>query len=210
MRVVVLGSGVVGVTSAYYLARAGHEVTVIDREAGPALETSFANAGEISPGYASPWAGPGVPLKVIRWMLDRHGPLVVHPKFDRFMWRWMWQTLRNCTSHRYALNKSRMVPIAEYSRDCLRQLRSETGIAYDHRSLGTLQLFRKPAQLEGTAKDIEVLRQYGVPFEVLDTQGCIRAEPALAAVRTIVAGGLRLPDDETGDCHLFTQKLMTI
>jgi D-amino-acid dehydrogenase len=210
MKILVLGAGVIGTTTAYYLAREGCEVTVIDRQPGAGLETSFANAGEISPGYASPWAGPGVPFKAIRWMLDRHGPLVVHPKFDRFMWRWMWQTLRNCTSQRYALNKSRMVPIAEYSRDCLRQLRAETGITYDHRSLGTLQLFRKQSQLEGVAKDIEVLRQYGVPYEVLDAVGCIRAEPALARVRSIVAGGLRLPDDETGDCYLFTERLMEL
>src|ERR1700755_2934717 len=122
MKVAVLGGGVIGVTTAYYLAKAGADVTVIDRQNGVALETSFANAGEISPGYASPWAGPGVPLKAIQWILDRHGPLVVRPQFDLSMWGWMLQTLRNCTSSRYAMNKSRMVPIAEYSRDCLRAL----------------------------------------------------------------------------------------
>src|SRR6201987_2294764 len=130
MTILVLGSGVIGTTIAYYLSRDGHDVTVIDRQSAPALETSFANAGEISPGYASPWAGPGVPVKAIFWMLDRYGPLVVRPQFDPMMWRWMLQMLRNCTSHRYAINKSRMVPIAEYSRDSLRALRSETGSAY--------------------------------------------------------------------------------
>ena len=210
MKVLVMGAGVIGTTTAYYLAREGCEVTVVDRQPGAGLETSFANAGEISPGYASPWAGPGVPLKAVRWMLDRHGPRGVHPHFNRFMWRWVLQSLRNCTANRYALNKSRMVPIAEYSRDCLRELRGETGISYDHRSLGTLQLFRKPSQLDGIAKDIDVLRQYGVPFEVLDPTGCIRAEPALSAVRGLFAGGLRLPDDETGDCYLFTQRLMEL
>ena len=205
-----MGAGVIGTTTAYYLAREGCEVTVVDRQPSAGLETSFANAGEISPGYASPWAGPGVPFKAVRWMLDRHGPLVVHPQFNRFMWRWVLQTLRNCTAHRYALNKSRMVPIAEYSRDCLRKLRGETGISYDHRSRGTLQLFRKASQLDGIGKDVEVLRQYGVPFEVLDPMGCIDAEPALSAVRGIFAGGLRLPEDETGDCYLFTQRLMEL
>jgi D-amino-acid dehydrogenase len=107
MKVLVMGAGVIGVTSAYYLAKAGFEVTVVDRQAGVALETSFANAGEISPGYASPWAGPGVPLKAVQWMLDKHGPLVVHPQFDPFMWRWVLQMLRNCTADRYAINKSR-------------------------------------------------------------------------------------------------------
>jgi D-amino-acid dehydrogenase len=115
--------------------------------------------------------------------------------------------LRNCTAERYAVNKSRMIPIAEYSRDCLRSLRGEIGIHYDERSRGTLQLFRYAAQVDHTADDIAVLKQYGVPFEVLDREGCIAAEPALAAVKDKIAGGLRLPQDETGDCHMFTQAL---
>ncbi|MBR0716844.1 D-amino acid dehydrogenase [Bradyrhizobium liaoningense] len=207
MKVVILGSGVIGVTSAYYLARAGHEVTVVDRQPQPALETSFANAGEVSPGYSSPWAGPGVPVKAVKWLLMKHGPLVIRPKVDPVMWLWLLKMLRNCTSARYAVNKSRMIPIAEYSRDCLRSLRSEIGIQYDERSKGTLQLFRYQAQLDGTAEDIAVLKQYGVPYEVLNREGCIAAEPALAGVKEKFAGGLRLPQDETGDCHMFTQAL---
>jgi D-amino-acid dehydrogenase len=207
VKVIVLGSGVIGVTSAYYLARAGHEVTVVDRQPKPALETSFANAGEVSPGYSSPWAGPGVPIKAIKWLLMKHGPLVIRPKPDPAMWIWLLKMLRNCTAARYAVNKSRMIPIAEYSRDCLRSLRSEIGIHYDERSRGTLQLFRRQAQLDGTGDDIAVLKQYGVPYEVLDREGCIAAEPALAAVKEKIAGGLRLPEDETGDCHIFTQAL---
>lgn len=207
MKVLILGSGVIGVTSAYYLAKAGHEVTVIDRQPKPALETSFANAGEVSPGYSSPWAGPGVPVKAIKWLLMKHGPLVIRPKLDPVMWIWLSKMLRNCTSARYAVNKSRMIPVAEYSRDCLRALRSEIGIRYDERAQGTLQLFRYQAQLDHTADDIAVLKQTGVPFEVLDRDGCVAAEPALAAVKDKIAGGLRLPQDETGDCHMFTQAL---
>ncbi|NGO49780.1 D-amino acid dehydrogenase [Allomesorhizobium camelthorni] len=210
MKVLVLGSGVIGVTTAYYLAQAGHEVEVVDRQSGPALETSFANAGEVSPGYSSPWAGPGIPLKAIKWLLMRHGPLVVRPKFDPAMWSWLLKMLRNCTSARYAINKARMVPIAEYSRDSLRALRQETGIAYDERSRGTLQLFRTQAQVDGTGGDIEVLKQFGVPFEVLDPAGCIAAEPALAKVRNKIEGGLRLPGDETGDCQMFTERLAAL
>ena len=205
-----MGAGVIGVTTGYYLAKAGCEVSVVDRQAGVALETSFANAGEISPGYASPWAGPGVPRKAIGWILDRYGPLVMRPQFDPAMWRWILRMLRNCTSSRYAINKSRMVPIAEYSRDCLRALRAETGIAYDHRSQGTLQLFRKQAQLDSVGGDVAILRQYGVPFEILDRAGCIAAEPALGTAPASFVGGLRLPDDETGDCFLFTKRLMAI
>jgi D-amino-acid dehydrogenase len=207
VKVLILGSGVIGVTSAYYLARAGHEVTVVDRQPEPALETSFANAGEVSPGYSSPWAGPGVPVKAVKWLLMKHGPLVVRPKLDPVMWIWLLKMLRNCTGARYAINKSRMIPIAEYSRDCLRDLRRDIGIKYDERSQGTLQLFRHQAQLDGTGEDIAVLKQYGVPFEVLSREGCIAVEPALAGVKEKFAGGLRLPQDETGDCHMFTQAL---
>ena len=207
MKVLVMGAGVIGVTTSYYLAKAGLEVTVIYRQPGPGRETSFANAGEVSPGYASPWAGPGVPAKAVRWMLDQYGPLVVRPQADPAMWRWLVQMLRNCTAARYAVNKARMVGIAEYSRDCLRALRADIGISYDERSQGTLQLFRKQSQLDGIGGDVEVLRQYNVPFEVLDRDGCVRAEPGLAAVRGSFVGGLRLPDDETGDCQMFTERL---
>lgn len=207
MRVIVMGSGVVGVATAYYAAKAGHEVTVIDRQPGPALETSFANAGEISPGYASPWAGPGVPFKAVRWLLMKHGPLVIRPSLDPAMWGWVARMLRNCTHSRYALNKGRMVRLAEYSCDVLRNLRKETGIAYDERSRGTLQLFRTQAQLDGAGADIEVLKSYGVRFELLDRDGCVAAEPALAQVREKFVGGLRLPGDETGDCKMFTEQL---
>lgn len=210
MKVLVLGSGVVGVTSAWYLAQAGHEVVVVDRQPGPALETSFANAGEISPGYSSPWAGPGVPIKAIKWMLMHFGPLVVRPKFDPYMALWLVRMLRNCTSARYARNKARMVPLAEYSRDCLKALRSEVSIAYDERTQGTLQLFRTQKQYDGTAGDIEVLKQFGVPYELLDPAGCMAAEPALANVKGKFVGGLRLPGDETGDCQMFTEKLAAL
>jgi D-amino-acid dehydrogenase len=207
MKVAVLGAGVIGVTAAHYLNEAGHEVTVVDRQPGPGLETSFANAGEVSPGYSSPWAGPGIPLKAIKWLLMRHGPLVVRPSLDPAMWAWVLKMLRNCTSARYALNKSRMVPIAEYSRDCLRVLRKELGITYDERSQGTLQLFRTQKQVDGVGGDIEVLKRFDVPFQLLDREGCVSAEPALSRVREKVAGGLRLPGDETGDCHMFTARL---
>ncbi|WP_175713909.1 D-amino acid dehydrogenase [Burkholderia ambifaria] len=210
MRVVVLGSGVVGVASAYYLARAGHEVTVIDREAGPALETSFANAGQISPGYAAPWAAPGVPLKAVKWMFEKHAPLAIRLDGTRFQLQWMWQMLRNCTADRYAVNKGRMVRLAEYSRDCLQALRADTGIQYEGRTGGTLQLFRTQQQLDGAAKDIAVLQEANVPFELLSPAELKNAEPALAAVSHKLTGGLRLPGDETGDCQLFTTRLAAL
>jgi D-amino-acid dehydrogenase len=207
MRVLVLGSGVIGVSIAWYLAKAGHQVEVVDRQPAPGLETSFANAGEISPGYSSPWAGPGVPLKAIKWLMMTHRPLVIRPMLDPSMWIWGAQMLRNCTTARYEINKARMVRLAEYSRDCLIALRADTGIAYDQRMLGTLQLFRTEAQLDGAQKDIAVLKDSGVPFELYEGDGYLAHEPALADVRHKFVGGLRLPGDETGDCFKFTQGL---
>ena len=210
MKVLVLGAGVIGVTAAYELAGAGHDVTVVDRQAAPGLETSFANAGEVSPGYSAPWAGPGVPLKAIKWLAMHHRPLVIRPHIDAAFVSWVIAMLRNCTAARYEINKTRMVRLAEYSRDCLRSLRAATGIAYDERMQGTLQLFRTQKQLDGSASDIAVLRESGVVFELLDRAGCIRHEPALANVRDKFVGGLLLPGDETGDCFKFTQRLAAL
>ncbi len=207
MRVLVMGGGVIGTTSAYYLARAGFEVVVVDRQPAVAMETSFANAGQVSPGYASPWAAPGVPLKAIKWLLQRHAPLAIKLTGDVQQYLWMAQMLRNCTAARYAVNKERMVRLSEYSRDCLDELRAETGIDYEGRQRGTTQLFRTQAQLDAAAKDIAVLQASGVPYELLDRAGIARAEPALAKVADKLSGALRLPNDQTGDCQLFTTKL---
>ncbi len=207
MKIAILGGGVIGVTCAWYLAQAGHEVTLIERQDGPALETSFGNAGEISPGYASPWAAPGIPAKAMKWLFMRHAPLIVRPEADMAMLRWIAAMLGNCNARAYAVNKRRMVRLAEYSRDVLGELRAQTGIRYDERMQGTLQLFREQKQLDGIAKDVAVLEADGVPYEVLDAAGCIAAEPGLAASGVPLAGGLRLPHDETGDCFKFTNKL---
>ncbi len=207
MRVVVLGAGVIGVTTAYYLAKAGHEVTVLDRQPGPALETSFANAGEISPGYASPWAAPGIPAKAVKWLFMKHAPLIIQARPDLAKIEWVARMLTNCTAKAYGINKSRMVRLAEYSRDCLIALRADTGITYDERTQGTLQLFRTEKQVAAAEKDIKVLKADGVPFEVLDPAACVAAEPGLAPNIGKIAGGLRLPGDETGDCFKFTNTL---
>ena len=207
MRVIVLGSGVIGVTSAYYLAKQGAQVTVLDRQSGPAEETSFGNAGQISPGYSTPWAAPGIPFKAVKWMFQHHAPLAV--QLDGSMWQlqWMMQMLKNCGADQYEINKERMLRVAEYSRDCLRTLRDETGISYENRSKGTLQLFRKDSQLEAVQRDIEVLKETGVEFELLDRDGLSKVEPALAEAKDKLVGGLHLPNDETGDCYLFTNAL---
>ena len=207
MRVIVLGSGVIGVTSAYYLAQQGAEVTVLDRQTGPAEETSFGNAGQISPGYSTPWAAPGIPFKAVKWMFQHHAALAIN--IDGSMWQlqWMAQMLKNCSADRYAINKERMVRVAEYSRDCLKKLREDIGISYENRSKGTLQVFRNEAQLEAVQRDIEVLKETGVAFELLDSGGLTRVVPALAQAQDKLVGGLHLPKDETGDCYIFTNSL---
>lgn len=207
MRVLVLGSGVIGLTSAYYLAKQGATVSVIDRQPSAAQETSFGNAGQISPGYSTPWAAPGIPFKAVKWLFQQHAPLAI--KLDGSLWQlnWMLQMLKNCNAERYAINKERMVRVAEYSRDCLRQLRQDTGISYENRAKGTLQIFRKAAQLEAVSRDIQVLKDTGVDFTLIENgKDLANIEPALGFNKELV-GGLHLPNDETGDCYLFCQAL---
>ena len=207
MHVIVLGSGVIGTTTAYYLARQGARVTVLDRQPAAAQETSYANAGQVSPGYSTPWAAPGIPLKAIKWLFQKHAPLAIRLDGSLYQLKWMAAMLANCSAHRYSVNKERMLRLAEYSRDCLCELRASTGIHYEERTRGTLQLFRTEAQLEAARRDITVLEEVGVPYELLDRNRLVTVEPALARSIHKLAGGLRLPNDETGDCRLFTTRL---
>jgi len=207
MKILVLGAGVIGVTTAWYLRQAGHDVTVIDRQPSPAMETSFANAGQISPGMSAPWAAPDTPRKAITWLLMRHSPLVVWPLLDPALIEWVVRFLGNCNDAAYRRNKGRMVRLAEYSRDKLRDLRATTGITYDDRQRGLLQLFRTQKQAAAADRDTIVLSALGVPFELLDRNGCIVQEPGLAETTHKFVGGLKLPGDETGDARLFTERL---
>ena len=210
MRVLVLGSGVVGVASAWYLRQAGHEVCVVDRQPGPALETSYANAGQLSFGYTSPWAAPGVPLKAVKWLFQKHAPLSIRPTGDLRQYAWLAQMLSNCTAERYAINKARMVRMSDYSRDCLDELVKSTGIAFEGRSRGTTQLFRTQQQLDAAAQDIEILAQYGVPYQLLAPSEISAYEPGLTGGGSNMAGALHMPEDQTGDCRLFTQQLVQL
>jgi D-amino-acid dehydrogenase len=210
MNIVVLGSGVVGVTTAYYLAKSGHEVTVIDRQASPAMETSFANAGQISPGYSAPWAAPGVPFKAIKWMMQDLAPLRIKPMANPAFLKWMFQMISNCTQDAYQINKSRMLRVAEYSSECIEQITQDHNLQYDHRNGGTLQVFRTDKQADSAQADMRILEECGVEFESLDVAGCVAREPALDHVKSKLVGGLRLPGDGTGDCFKFTQGLADV
>ena len=207
MKTIVLGSGVIGVTTAYYLAKYGADVTVIDRCVSPAQETSYANAGQISPGYSTPWAAPGVPLKAIKWLLQKHSPLSFKPDGTMFQLKWIAQMLRNCSSDRYAVNKERMMRLSEYSRICLANIRRDTGIEYEQGLSGTLQLFRSQAQMDSVHRDIQVLQECNVPYELISADHLTDVEPGLSKATHKLAGGLRLPNDETGNCQMFTEKL---
>ncbi|KXV32314.1 amino acid dehydrogenase [Gluconobacter thailandicus] len=207
MKIIVMGAGVIGVTTAWYLAQEGHEVEVIDRQPGVGLETSFANAGQVSPGYSTPWAMPGLPFKVAKWMTSKHSPLVVRPRFDTAMFRFMGELLANCSEKAYDINKSRMLRIAEYARDKIDALREETGITYDGDQKGLIQLFRTDAQVEHAAEDMRLLAESGIDHQLLNVDEIIAHEPGLAHARHRLRGGLRLPGDQTGDAHLFTRRL---
>jgi D-amino-acid dehydrogenase len=207
MRVLVLGSGVIGVTTAYYLNRAGHEVTVLDRAEAPAMETSFANGGQISWGAGNPWAAPGIVGTAFKWLFKPHSPLLLHPRLDPAMWSWLFEFVRNATPARYAVNKERMLRLARYSHECLDRLRRETGIRYDATTRGTLVLFRTRKDLDDAAADTVLLDRFGVPYQLLSRAGCLGHEPALKRVAHEIVGGLHFPQDESGDCHRFTQSL---
>ncbi len=207
MEVIVLGSGVIGLTSAWYLSQAGYQVTVIDRQPSSAMETSFANAGQISYGYSSPWAAPGIPLKAIKWLMEEHAPLKIKPSLSTDMISWASKMVANCTLPRYQINKARMLSLANHSRTCLEQLRNEHAIEYQGRQFGTLQVFRTTQQLTAIEKDLKLLEQSGTRFELMDVEQCLRQEPGLALVKDKIVGGLYLLDDETGDCFQFCQQL---
>ncbi|MEZ2623114.1 D-amino acid dehydrogenase [Paenalcaligenes hominis] len=207
MKVLVLGAGVAGVCSAYYLAKQGHSVTVIDRLEGSAMETSFGNAGQVSFGYASPWAAPGIPLKAAKWLFAEHPPFSFKPDGSLYQLQWMLKMWANCTPAHYKINKERMVRVADYSRKCLAKLREDTHIQYEARQKGTLQLFRTDEQMAASEADMRVLQEMGVAFQLLGRDQLSSAEPALELVKEKFVGGLRSPDDETGDCRLFTLAL---
>ncbi|MEE3662056.1 D-amino acid dehydrogenase [Brenneria sp. g21c3] len=207
MKVIVLGAGVIGVTTAWYLHRQGFEVEVIDRQPGAGLEASFANAGGVCPGFSGPWAAPGMMMKALRWLFDAQAPLKWRPRLDAAQWRWLWLFARECRLERYRTNKARMQRIAQYSQRCLQELKEETGIRYEQQALGVLQLFSTQQELDMAGQASRVLTGFGVDHRIVDAAGARAIEPALAQANVALTGGLHLPRDETGDCALFTHEL---
>lgn len=209
MKVMIWGAGIVGISSAWYLADLGYEVIVVDRNSQVAMETSFANAGQLSYGYTTPWAAPNVPKKALKWLFKRHAPLIIRPDGSLFQLQWLWKMFRQCSEQNYLTNKSRMVRISEYSRQLMEQLSHDIPRhTYEGRQKGTLQIFRTQKEIDAIQEDIEVLHDFGVAVTMLTrVQDCLQYEPGLAPVVDRLAGALYLPGDATGDCHLFAKQL---
>ena len=210
MRILVLGGGVIGVTSAWYLAADGHEVTLVDRAAGPALETSFANGGQVSASHAEPWANPGAPLKILKWLGRDDAPLRFRPRLSWRQWRFGLAFLLECLPSRTRRNTLQCLNLALYSRDCLDALRSETGLQYDALKRGILQFYTEQGEFEQAAAAVELLRRFGCDCAVKSVDECVAIEPALAASRSAIVGGLYSASDESGDAQRFTAELATL
>lgn len=207
MHVIVLGAGLAGVTSAWYLRQSGHAVTVIDRQPAAGLETSYANGGQISASHPEPWANPGAPAQVLRWLGREDAPLLFRPRLEWEQWSWGFRFLLECLPGRTRRNTAAIARLALRSRDCLHALLAETGIEYDRLQKGILHLFFSPREFAQAGPRATLLHDFGMRAEVLDTRACVGVEPALAHSRGAIQGGLYAPDDETGDALTFTQRL---
>lgn len=210
MRVIVLGAGVVGTAAAWFLNRAGHEVTVIDRQPGPGLETSFANGGQISVSHAEPWANPGAPLKVFKWMFREDAPLLFRPRADLRQWQWCLEFLRECTPARTRHNIIQLVNLGLYSRGLLQALRAETGIGYDHLERGILHFYTSQEAFDAAQEPARIMREFGCELDMKTPEECVAIEPALAQARAGIVGGSMTPSDESGDAQLFTRRLAAL
>ncbi len=207
MNVLVLGAGVIGTTSAYFLAKQGHNVTVIDRQDNVAMETSHGNAGQLSYAFSSPWAAPGLPLDVIKWGLTGNSPLVINSNISLNTIKFMYRMYKNCNVNSYEINKSRMLRIANYSKQTLIDLENEISINYDQRKQGSLQLFWDQKEINKAKQDTLILDKFNIQYEFLDANGCVEAEPGLQYVKNKLSGGLRFANDFTGNCYLFTNEI---
>jgi D-amino-acid dehydrogenase len=210
MRVLVLGAGVVGTAAAWYLARAGHEVAVVERREGAGLETSFANGGQIAVSHAEPWANPGAPLKILKWMGRDDAPLLFRLKADPAQWAWGLRFLHECAGWRTRENIAQIVKLSAYSGKALRELREETGIVYDAVTRGILSYYTEQDEFEGAVEAARVMREYGIERAVKTVDEAIAIEPALASAREKLVGATYAATDESGDAHLFTKNLASL
>ena len=208
MKVIVLGAGLLGVTSAYFLRQQGHEVTVVDRQASAAAETSFANGGQISVSHAEPWANPGAPVKVLKWLGKEDAPLLFRLRADARQWRWGLQFLRECTPARTRHNIEQIVRLGTYSRDTLQQLRRDRDIAYDERTQGILHFYTSQQEFDAAEAPAAQMRELGCDRRVISADEAVKIEPALAHIRPQLAGATYTSEDESGDANRFARELV--
>ena len=207
MKVIVLGAGIVGTASAWFLQKAGHEVIVLERQPGAAQETSFANGGQISVSHAEPWANPSAPLKLLQWLGREDAPLLFCLRPEWLQWRWGMEFLRQCTPSHMAYNIRQIVAIAEYSRQTLQSVRADTNIEYDCETRGILHFYTDEKEFQQSLPAANLMRDLGCPRQTIDTNEVIRIEPALAPIRHKIVGGDFTATDESGDVHKFTTGL---
>jgi D-amino-acid dehydrogenase len=210
MKIIVMGAGVLGVTSAWYLAKAGHEVVVLDRNAGPARETSFGNGGQISVSHAEPWANPGAPLKLLRWLGKEDAPLLFRLRADAAQWAWGLKFLRECGAARTRRNMAQLVRLGTYSRESLQALRAETGLEYEHLERGILHYYTSAKEFDAALAAARIMRELGCERRSIDNDELLRLEPALAPIRSRLAGATYTSADESGDAYLFTNRLAAL
>ena len=207
MKVVVLGAGIIGTTSAYFLAKQGHEVTVIDRQDSVSMETSHANAGCLSYGFTSPWASPGLPFSVLKWILTGRSPLIINPNMSVETIKFLYRMYKNCNSRSYEINKSRMLRVANYSQKALLEIETDFDLYYEQKKQGSLQLFWDSKEIEKTQKDIAILDKFNINSQLLSAEECVKIEPGLEYVKNKLAGGIQFMDDFTGNCYLFSTEV---
>ena len=207
MKVVVLGAGIIGTTSAYFLAKQGHEVTVIDRQDSVSMETSHANAGCLSYGFTSPWASPGLPFSVLKWVLTGRSPLIINPNMSIETIKFLYRMYKNCNSRSYEINKSRMLRVANYSQKALLEIETDFDLYYEQKKQGSLQLFWDSKEIEKTQKDIAILDKFNINSQLLSAEECVKIEPGLQYVKNKLAGGIQFMDDFTGNCYLFSTEV---
>ncbi len=207
MKVIVMGSGVVGVTTAYCLLKDGHEVTVVERHDGAADETSFANAGLVAPGHAYTWASPKAPKILLKSLWRNDQALRFRLRLDPALWSWSLKFLGNCRAERVAVNTARKVRLSLYSQDMLHEVVQDTGVAFDGAKGGLLYLYRTPAAFDAGVAKMKILTDNGLPLEVVDRDRAAAIDPALLPTRDRIVGGIYAPSDESGDARLFTRNL---
>jgi len=207
MRIIVLGAGVVGMAAAYYLARDGHEVTVVDRHDAAALGTSYSNAGLVSPGDATAWASPAALKTFLQSLYKPDLGIKVRLRFDPYFIAWSLRFLTQCTQARCRTNTDVKLRLALYSRQCINEIAAETGIDYDQRSKGIIYFFRSQQSLDGGTSNLRYLAEHGLKIEIVDRDRLVELEPGLASARDKIAGGVYSPMDQTGDSSQFTRKL---